>query len=136
MLTKHLLIVLSFFAAMALAQTGSTPPPASPEEALESAGRVETGMFIPEELRKGSFHSVGEIAETDGLLNTSFLDSGERDVEVTTGIALRARIREIYAFNKLRGMSKTDEFGKAKANAGKQKLKAVGGIVRDPVGTD
>jgi hypothetical protein len=54
---------------------------------------------------------------------------------VTTGFALRTRIRELYAIDKLHGMSKTDEFGKAMAAAGKQKLENVKGIAKDPVGT-
>ncbi len=54
---------------------------------------------------------------------------------MTTGIALRTRIREIYAIDKLREMSKTDEFTKAMANAGKQKIEGVVGIVSNPLGT-
>ena len=55
--------------------------------------------------------------------------------EVTTGIALRTRIREIYAIDKLKGMSKTDEFTKALQKAGKQKVDSVVALVRDPVDT-
>ena len=138
MKAKNILTILNLFCATAFAQTS---PPDSPmpiekaEPVLEEAGTVETKMFIPEDLMEGKLHSVGAEAENDGLLNTYFLYSGDRSVAVTTGIALRTRIREIYALNKLRGMSKTDEFGKAMAKAGKQKLKAAEGIVRDPVGT-
>ena len=84
---------------------------------------------------KGSLHSVGEQAENDGLLNTYFLYSGDNGVAVTTGIALRTRIREIYAIDKLKGMSKTDEFTKALQKAGKQKVDSVVALVRDPVDT-
>ena len=56
-------------------------------------------------------------------------------MRVTTGIALRTRIREIYAIDKLEGMSKTDEFTKAMRSAGKQKVDSVVALVRDPVGT-
>ena len=92
-------------------------------------------MFLPQDLMKGRLHTVGPQAENDSLLNTYFLYSGDQAFEVTTGFALRTRIRELYAINKLRGMSKTEEFGKAMAAAGKQKLENVRGIVRDPVGT-
>ena len=64
------------------------------------------------------------------MLNTYFLYSGDRGVEVTTGIALRTRIREIYAIDKLQGMSKTDEFTKALQKAGKQKVDSVVALVR------
>ena len=135
MITKNILLALSLFATAALAQTDSTPSPTPPETTFESGGRVETKMFVPEDLMKGSLHTVGEQAENDGLVNTYFLYSGDNAFAVTTGIALRTRIREIYAIDKLQSMSKTDEFGKAMANAGKQKLESVAGIVRDPLGT-
>jgi hypothetical protein len=134
MLTKPLVIALGLFATTTVAQTESAPSPSPSETTFESAGRVETKMFVPEDLMKGRLHSVGEFAENDGLLNTYFLSSGDNAFEVPTTSALRTRIREIYAVNKLRGMSKTDEFGKAMANAGKKKLESVGGLVRDPVG--
>ena len=136
--TKYILIVLTIFGATAVAQTDPSPSPMPVERtepAFETAGLVETKLFLPEDVMKGRLHIVHQQAENDGLLNTYFLSSEGRDFEVTTGIALRARIREIYALNKLRGMSKTDEFGKAMANAGKKKLQSAGGIVRDPVGT-
>src|SRR5438046_9249187 len=50
-------------------------------------------------------------------------------------MALRTRSREIYAIDKLREMSKTDEFAQAMANAGKQKIESVVGIVTNPLGT-
>lgn len=135
MLTKYLVVTLSLLAATALAQTGSTPSPAPLETTFEAPGLVETKMFLPENLMKGGLHTVGPQAENDGLLNTYVLASGGRSFEVTTGIALRIRIRELYAIDKLRGTSKTDEFTKALATAGKQKLESVAGIVKDPVGT-
>src|SRR5205814_9166300 len=86
-------------------------------------------------LMSGPLHSVGDFAENDGMNNTYFLYSGNDALAVTTGIALRTRIREIYAIDKLREMSKTDEFAKAMANAGKQKIEGVVGIVTNPLGT-
>lgn len=134
MLTKSIVILLGLFATTALAQAQSTPSPAPLDGAFEAAGLVETKMFLPENLMKGRLHTVHQQAENDGLRNTYFLYSGERVFEVTTAIALRARIREIYALNTLGGMSKTEEFGKALANAGKKKLESAKGIVRDPIG--
>jgi hypothetical protein len=134
MLTKHLVIAFTFFAATALAQTG-TPTSAPSETAFESGGPVETKMFLPEALMKGGLHTVGPQAENDGLLNAYFLYSGNNAFEVTTGSALRIRIRELYAIDKLRGMSKTDEFNKALKAAGKQKVDSVVGLVKDPIGT-
>ena len=133
MKSKYIFIPFIFFSIAALAQTETTTSPAP--QAFESAGRVETRMFIPADLMTGPLHSVGDFAENDGMNNTYFLYSGDDAWTATTGIALRTRIREIYAIDKLREMSKTDEFTKAIANAGQQKIEGVVGIVTNPVGT-
>jgi hypothetical protein len=137
MLTKHLVTALSLLATTALAQIDNAPTPApTPLDAgFESEGRIEARMFLPQDVMKGRLYTVGEQAENDSLLNTYFLYSRDQAFEITTGLALRTRIRELYAIDKLRGMSKTEEFGKAMAAAGKQKLENIKGIARDPVGT-
>lgn len=128
MITKTIAIAVGLLATTVLAQTDSSPSPAPLATAFESPGLVEAKMFLPQELLR----SVAPQAENDGLVNTYFLSSG---VEVTTGTALRIRIREIYAIDKLRGMSKTEEFGKALSKAAKGKVESVAGIVKDPIGT-
>ena len=133
MKSKYILIAFAFLSIVALGQTETTPSPAP--QAFESPGRVPTKMFIPADLMSGPLHSVGDFAENDGMNNTYFLYSGNDAWAVTTGIALRTRIREIYAIAKLREMSKTDEFAKAMANAGKQKVESVVGLVTNPLGT-
>jgi len=133
MKSRYILIVSAFLSITALAQTATTTSPAP--QTFESPGRVATKMFIPAGLMTGPLHSVGDYAENDGMNNTYFLYSGNDALAVSTGIALRTRIREIYAINKLREMSKTDEFTKAMAKAGKQKIEGVVGIVTNPLGT-
>jgi hypothetical protein len=135
MITKRILIALGLLAATAFAQTESKPSPAPTETTFESPGLVETKTFLPEALMRGGLHTVGPQSENDGLVNTYFLDSRGSAFEVTTGIALRTHLRELYAIDKLRGMSKTEEFGKAMSKAAKQKLESAAGIVRDPVGS-
>src|SRR5438046_8910401 len=133
MKSKYILIAFAFLSIAALAQTETTTS-LSPQ-AFESPGRVPTKMFIPAELMSGPLHSVGDYAENDGMNNTYLLYSGDDAWAVTTGIALRTRIREIYAIDKLGEMSKTDEFAQAMAKAGKQKIEGVVGIVTNPLGT-
>ena len=130
---KYILIAFAFLSITALARTETTTSPAP--QAFESSGRVQTKMFVPADLMTGPLHSVADFADSDGMNNTYFLYSGDDAWAVTTGIALRTRIREIYAIAKLREMSKTDEFARAMANAGKQKIEGVVGIVTNPLGT-
>ena len=133
MKSKYILIAFPFLSIAALAQTDTTTSPAP--QAFETPGRVPTKMFIAADLMSGPLDSVGDFAENDGMNNTYFLYSGNDAWAVTTGIALRTRIREIYAIAKLREMSNTDEFSQAMANAGKQKIEGVVGIVTNPLGT-
>src|SRR5438876_12165654 len=130
---KYILIAFAFLSITALARTETTTSPAP--QAFESSGRVQTKMFVPADLMTGPLHSVADFADSDGMNNTYFLYSGDDAWAVTPGIALRTRIREIYAIAKLREMSKTDEFARAMANAGKQKVESVVGIVTNPLGT-
>ena len=130
---KYILIAFAFLSITALARTETTTSPAP--QAFESSGRVQAKMFVPADLMTGPLHSVADFADSDGMNNTYFLYSGDDAWAVTTGIALRTRIREIYAIDKLREMSKTEEFTKAIANAGQQKIEGVVGIVTNPVGT-
>src|SRR5438034_7591359 len=133
MKSKYIFIAFTFLSITALAQTETATSPAP--QAFEFPRRVETKMFVPADLMTGPLHSVADFADSDGMNNTYFLYSGDDAWAVTTGIALRTRIREIYAIDKLREMSKTEEFTKAIANAGQQKIEGVVGIVTNPVGT-
>jgi hypothetical protein len=132
---SFLFIALSLLARAILAQNDRTPSPPATEAAFELEGQVDAKMFLPPDVMKGRSHSVAERAENDSLSNTYFLYSGNQTFEITTSAALRTRIRELYAIEKLRATSKTEEFGKAMAAAGKQKVENVKGIVKDPVGT-
>src|SRR6266571_5661813 len=133
MKSKYIFIAFAFVVIAALAQTETTT--SREPQTFESPGRVPTKMFIPSDLISGPLHSVGDFAENDGMNNTYFLYSGNDAWAVTTGIALRTRIREIYAIARLREMSKTDEFAQAMANAGKKKIESAVGIVTNPLGT-
>src|SRR5262249_37177230 len=70
-----------------------------------------------------------------GLNNTYFVDSPSGVLEVTGTPALLARIREIYALDYLRGLSKTEEFAKALGKTVSGKVESAVDVVRDPFGT-
>jgi hypothetical protein len=126
MKTQYMLITLSLLVSSALAQTDNT---------FESPGRVDAKLFLPADVMSGPSHKVGPQAENDRLDNTYFLYSGDDAWGVTTGLALRERVKEIYAIQKLSEMKKGPEFAKAMANAAKAKVEGVVGIVTNPIGT-
>ena len=133
-----LLALLPYCCATAFAQTSPSPSPLPIERAepvFEQAASVEAKLFLPEKSLEGSLHRVGPEAYNDGMINTYYLFANDRQYAIPTGIALLTRIREIYAINKLEGMSKTDEFEKALKKAGKEKVDSVVALAKDPVGT-
>jgi hypothetical protein len=105
------------------------------EKTFEQGGSVQTKDFIPEALMQGRLHAVRSLADNDGLNNTYFVETS-LGVEGITGTAnLITRLREIYAVDQLRSLSKTEEFRKALGNSVESKVKSAAGVVRDPVGT-
>ncbi len=102
---------------------------------FETPGPVPASEFVPEGDMSGRLHSVAASALNDGLNNTYFIGTFGGEIQVTRTPALLERIREIYALDYLRGLSKTEEFGKALANGGKAKIEGVVGVVKDPFGT-
>jgi hypothetical protein len=105
------------------------------EKTFEQGGAVPAKDFLPAGLMSGRLHAIAEGAYNDGLRNTYVVVSGYEQHEITGTAAVVQFIREIYAVEYLRGVSKSEEFGKAIANAGKQKVKSAVGLVTNPIGT-
>lgn len=137
MKTFHFLLPAAFFVLGTLlrAQTGDSAFLAQFGKTFEQGGGVPAANFVPAALMKGRLHTVRPLADSDGMLNTYFVDTPGGVLEIIGTPALAIRIRELYALDDLRGMSKTEEFGKALAAAGKAKIESVAGVIRDPFGT-
>lgn len=132
---KIILFTLLAVTAGAFAQGDDPAFLAQFEKTFEQGGAVKAERFVPAALMNGRLHTVLPLAYNDGLLNLYFVDTPEGRLEVTGTPALAARIRELYALDYLRGLSKTDEFVKALGQTGKAKLESIAGIVRDPIST-
>src|SRR6202012_2446138 len=111
-----LLCNLCLAASAVLAQTDDAVFLTKFESTFESIGNVPAKDFVPADQMSGKLHTVRPLAFNDGLQNTYFVDTPSGVQEVTGTPALLIRIREIYAIDYLRGVSATDEFGKALAN--------------------
>jgi hypothetical protein len=135
MKSKSILLSFVCLASHAFAQTDDAAFLAQFEKTFEKGGAVEAANFVPAALMNGRLHTVRPLADNDGLLNTYFIDTPDGVLEVTGTPALAVRVRELYALDHLRGLSKTEEFGKALAKTAGAKIESVTGVVRDPVGT-
>ncbi len=133
--TKLAIFTLGFLTTAALAQIDDKAFLEKFEKTFEQGGGVAAKDFVPEEQMQGKLHRVRPLAENDGLNNTYFMDTPSGVQEITGTPALIVRIREIYAIDYLRGLSKTEEFGKAFAASAGAKVESVVGVVRDPIGT-
>jgi len=111
------------------------PPSKSAEMPFEIPGPVDAKTFLPASVMNGTLHSVGAEASNNGFQNLYQLNSGGRSLEVMGTPLLNMRIREIYALDYLRGLSKTDEFTQALGKALGVKADSVVAAVKDPVGT-
>lgn len=129
------LTALAFLSTGALAQTDDKAFLAQFEKTFEQGGNMPAKDFVPDTQMSGPLHTVRPLAFNDGLNNTYFMDTPQGVQDVTGTPALLARIREIYALDYLRGLSKTEEFGKAFAKSVESKVESVAGVVRDPIGT-
>lgn len=127
--------VLSLLAASSRAQSDDQAFLDQFEKTFEPAGNVPAKDFVPQAAMEGALHRVRPMAFNDGLNNTYFMDAPEGVVEITGTAALLVRIREIYAIDYLRGLSKTEEFAKALAKNVGDKVGSAVDIVRDPFGT-
>ncbi len=140
-MNRHLFLTTSIFALLAAAlapasaQTDDRDFLGRFEKTFETGGDVQAKDFTPEDSMHGSLHTVRPLAVNDGFNNTYFLDSPSGVLEVSGTPSLLMRIREIYAIDYLRGLSKTDEFRKALGQSVGAKVDSVAEVVRDPYGT-
>ena len=131
----YIIAIISLITITGFGQDVSSQPGAGSGGPFEVAGPVETRKFISADLMKGTLHQVDPKAYNDTLGNTYTLYAEQTEFDVLTTIMLRQRIHEIYAIASLREMEKGKEFAKGMANAGKQKIQGVVGIVTNPFGT-
>ena len=137
MKNHHMLLtaLLLAFIVHLPAQSTNFPQPAEPPQNFETSAFVQANAFVPAAMMSGSLHSVGEQAWNNGLQNTYQLTSGGTTTSILGTPLLIQRIREIYAIEYLRGVSKTDEFTTALAKAAGEKVNSVINIARNPIGT-
>jgi hypothetical protein len=135
MKTTLSLTIVALLTAGALAQNEDRAFLDRFEQGFEPEGGVAAADFVPEGLMTGNLHTVRPLAHNDGLNNTYFVDTPSGLQEITGTPALVARIREVYAIEYLRGLSKSEEFRKALGQAAGAKVKSAAGLVRNPVST-
>ncbi len=103
--------------------------------AFETGGLLPASDFLPANYMQADYHRVLPEAKSDALNLTYSIESPAGYFSVQGTAFARERIREIGAIAKLRDIRKSDVFVSALKKAGASKLKTVGGILEDPIGT-
>jgi hypothetical protein len=129
------LLSLSCVFYSASAQSDDADFLAKLEGTFETNSPVPAKDFVPAELMSGRLHTVRPLADNDGLRNFYFLETPRGVDEVSGTFALITHIRELYALDYLRGLSKSNEFGKALAKSAGAKLDSAGDVLRNPIST-
>lgn len=126
-----LLLATLLMAPCAFAQTVARATPVDSD--FEHKELVPASDFLPAAFLNGPHHTVAADAANDGLRNRYYITTHDREIELTGTPETIERIREIYAIEYLRGVSRRKEFTKAVAASGKAKVSSAAGLVRDPV---
>lgn len=98
----------------------------------ETPGPIDAARFIPAAMMRGPHHRVEPSATHDGFTITYTIRSDYGTYEVTGTEMAMERIVEIGAIAKLKEVKTGEEFGKALARTGGDKLKAAGSTIMNP----
>jgi hypothetical protein len=124
---RLLSIILCIPTIMAQVETQSS--------AYEALQPVALADFVPAEMLVRSHYIVAPTAQPDGR-HLIYSLQGPDGTEVITGTqSLAARTSEIKARAALDEMNNSEEFGKALARSGAEKVDSVKEAVKDPLGT-
>ena len=128
-----LLLFVSLSAALlCLAQSTESSP--SPDAAFEELPELKASEILKPEILKGPKHTVRESVPTSSGMNQFVIDSDYGVFDAEGNEMLLRRIKEVYAIDQLKGVSKTDQFEQSLMTAAKGPYNAAKNVVRDPVG--
>jgi len=129
-------ILLITGAVFCLAQS---PEPAATVAAapsdFEELPELKASEILKPDILKGPHHAVRESVPTASGMNQFVIDSDYGVFDADGNEMLLRRIREIYAIDDLKGVSKTDQFKDSLVAAAKAPLNAAKNVVQDPVGS-
>lgn len=129
--------------ALALGMLGAmccvaqTPAPSAPDAAssdFEELPELRASEILKPEILKGPHHTVRESVPTSSGMNQFVIDSDYGVFDAEGNEMLLRRIKEVYAIDQLKGVSKTDQFEQSLMTAAKGPYNAAKNVVRDPIG--
>ena len=104
-------------------------------QSFENAAGLKASDLVPPALLKGPNHRVDDAVTFEGGFPLYTIRSDNGTWQARGREMLEIRVSELPAFAQANRVSKTDEFGKAAAQALAAPVKAVGQLVENPVET-
>ena len=134
--TARFLLVLAVGVAFpVLGQVTPSSPSERGDSDFEDLPELKASEILKPEILKGPQHTVRESVPTSSGMNQFVIDSDYGVFEAEGNEMLLRRIKEVYAIDQLKGVSKTDQFEQSLVTAAKGPYNAAKNVVKDPVGS-
>src|SRR5690242_8219946 len=115
-----------------------TPEPSAPDAAssnFEELPELGASEILQPEILKGPHHLVRESVPTSSGMNQFVIDSDYGVFDAEGNEMLLRRIKEVYAIDQLKSVSRTDQFEQSLMTAAKGPYNAAKNVVQDPAGS-
>jgi hypothetical protein len=131
-----LVLVLGLLGAVCcLAQTPEPSAPDAASSSFEELPELRASEILKPDILKGPHHTVRESVPTFSGMNQFVIDSDYGVFDAEGNEMLLRRIKEVYAIDQLKGVSKTDQFEQSLMTAAKGPYNAAKHVVQDPAGS-
>lgn len=127
-------ILLISGAVLCLAQGPEPTATAAAPSDFEELPELKASEILKPEILKGPLHTVRESVPTSSGMNQFVIDSDYGVFDADGNEMLLRRIKEVYAIDQLKGVSRTDQFKESLVTAAKGPYNAAKNVVQDPAG--
>jgi len=90
---------------------------------------------LPAKILKTDYYQIAPIVKSNGFLNIYTIKSEFGDYQATGNLSLLVLLRELYALQELKNLSKTKVFAEAAANSATGSVEAMFHVATNPVET-
>ena len=133
--TARFLLVLAVGIALpGMGQVTSPSPSEQGNSDFEELPELKASEILQPEFLKGQYHTVRESVPTASGMNQFVIDSDYGVFDADGNEMLLRRIKEVYAIDQLKSVSRTDQFKESLVAAAKGPYNAAKNVIQDPVG--
>src|SRR4029077_19975990 len=134
--TGFLAITIAIGSAFAcLAQSPEPSDAGAAASDFEELPELKASEILKPDILKGPHHTVRESVPTSSGMNQFVIDSDYGVFDAEGNEMLLRRIKEVYAIDQLKSVSKTDQFEQSLMTAARGPYNAAKNVVQDPVGS-